>query len=271
MASVLDALSLLTPYDIDSRKVRIGPKTDGGYIFMNNITPEQIIISYGISFEYRFDSEMARRGHKVYMFDHTIDGINATSPNMLWFKEGVGATNADNSLFSIDDHLRRHAIEGSRMILKMDVEGYEFEAFEHITEHTLGRFEQIVLEVHGLSMLEDDTYRARFVEVFTKINRQFTLFHVHANNCDGANGITMVQGLPVSNLLELSYVNSSSVSRSPNKTLYPTALDYPNVPGKDKLLWFYPFIPTTVSLQDFALCDQRVDYAERMRAAGLEL
>jgi Methyltransferase FkbM domain len=260
MNPVVEALSLLTPFDIDRQKIRIGPKTDGGYIFVNDISARQTVISYGIGTEYRFDIEMAERGHDVYMFDHTIENIQAENKKLHFFREGVaGDTDISQNLFSIKDHLHRHQIRGDRLILKMDVDGAEFDALEAGPDDTLDRFEQIVLEVHWLNNLDDLAFRDRFHRIFRRLNNAFTLFHVHANNWDGPNGLAIVSGIPVSTLLELSYVRSASVHRRPSQTLYPTALDYPNVQGKDKLLWFYPFLPTLLSQESFAACAERVE------------
>lgn len=273
MSTVVEALALLTPYDIDKPKVRLGPLADGGYIFVDDISPDQAIISYGISTEYSLDAEMAAKGHDVYMFDHTIAGITATSERMHFFREGVaGVTDPAASLYTIEDHLSRHEIAGDRLILKMDVEGAEFAALNAVPEPVLERFEQIALEVHGLHRMEDVTYRETFCTVFQKLSRLFTLFHVHANNHNGPNGLHIVSGLPVSSLLELSYVRTSTVKPCPSRTLYPTSLDYPNVRKKEKLLWFFPFIPTCVTPEGFALSEESVREATRrggMKRAGL--
>ena len=173
---------------------------------------------------------MASRGHDVYMFDHTIEPLKFENAKLHFFQEGVaGRTDVSQNLFAITDHLRRHQINGDRLILKMDVEGAEFDAFEFIPDDTLHRFEQIILEVHWLNNLEDSDFRAQFCRIFQKLNRIFTLFHVHANNWDGPNGFAVVCGIPVSPLLELSYIRSTSVRRRQSQTLYPTALDYPNI------------------------------------------
>jgi FkbM family methyltransferase len=259
MNSVVEALSLLTPFDIDRPKIRIGPNTDGGYILLNDMSSNQTIISYGIGTEYRFEIEMAERGHDVYMFDNTIEAIQAENKKLHFFREGVaGCTDISQNLFSMKDHLHRHQIRGDRLILKMDVEGAEFGVLEAVPDDTLDRFEQIILEVHSLSNLDDLVFRDRFRRIFRRLNSAFTLFHVHANNCDGPNGLAIVSGIPVSTMLELSYVRSASVHRLPSQTLYPTALDYPNTPCKDKLLWFYPFLPTLLSQESFAACAERV-------------
>lgn len=261
MNQVVDALSLLTPFDIDKPKIRIGPKTDGGYVLADCLSPGQTVLSYGIGTEYQFDIEMAHRGHHVYMFDHTIEPPPIKNANIHFFQEGIGnRTDVAKALYGLADHLRLHHIAGDGLILKMDVEGAEFDAFEAADEATLARFEQIVMEVHGLDCLDDSAFRSRFCKLFRKLNQAFTLFHVHANNWDGQNRLAIVSGVPVSPLLELSYVRSARVNRRPSATLYPTPLDYPNVPQhKDKPLWFYPFLPTSLDQERFAACAERIE------------
>jgi hypothetical protein len=268
MNPVVEALSLLTPFDIDRPKIRIGPNTDGGYILADCISPAQTVLSYGIGTEYRCDIELAERGHDVYMFDHTIEAIQPGNKQLNFFREGVaGGTDISQNLFSIKDHLHRHQIRGDQLILKMDVEGAEFDALEAVPDDTLDRFEQIVFEVHSLNNLDDPDFRNRFRRIFRRLNSTFTLFHVHANNYDGPNGLAIVSGIPVSPLLELSYVRSARVHRRASQTLYPTALDYPNVQGKDKLLWFYPFLPTLLSQESFAACAERVERLQGLKPA----
>ena len=268
MNPVVEALSLLTPFDIDKPKIRIGPNTDGGYIFVDDISAHQTVISYGLGTEYRFEIEMAKRGHDVYMFDHTIEPIQAENKKLHFFQEGVaGGTDISQNLFSIQDHLHRHQIRGDRLILKMDVEGAELDALEAVPDDTLDRIEQIVFEVHWLNNLDDLAFRDRFRRIFRRLNSAFTLFHVHGNNFDGSNGLAIVSGIPVSTMLELSYVRSASVHRLPSQTLYPTALDYPNVQGKDKLLWFYPFLPTLLGQESFAACAERVERLHDLESA----
>jgi FkbM family methyltransferase len=269
MNPVVDALSLLKPYDIDRPKIRIGPKTDGGYIFADCLSNTQAVLSYGIGKEYGFDIEMARRGHEVFMFDHTIKDIQARNRKLHFYCEGVGGrTSASANLFSIHDHLNKCRIAGDRLILKADIEGAEYEALEGLPVETLSRFEQIILEVHWLNRLDEFFFRDRFCKVFRKLNSLFTLFHVHANNWNGQNGLSIVGGIPISSLLELSYIKSSLVQRRPSRTLYPTELDYPNITQfQEKLLWFYPFLPTSITNESFAECAARVeDFHDRQIA-----
>ncbi len=268
MREIVQAISLLTPFDIDVPKIRLGPPTDGGYILADCLDQAQSVLSYVISVEYRFDIDMAARGHQVFMFDHTIDGINVVHPNMHYFKQGVaGETDPAALLYSVNAHLQMHQIAGERLILKMDVEGAEFEALIAMPDDVLGRFEQIVFEVHGLGHLGDAGFRARFCRLFEKLNRQFTLFHVHANNHDGPFAYVVAGGVPIPVLLELSYIKTDRVRRRASQTLYPTDLDYPNVDQRDKLLWSYPFMPTIAPAEAFSRCLHRLDEQDRARRA----
>jgi hypothetical protein len=277
------ALSLLTPYDIDVPKIRIGPKHDGAYILADCFIPEeQPVMSYGISDQFDFDREMAERGHDVFMFDHTIDGLRDPHSRMKWIKEGVahrydatipgfvtGESVPEENLYSIEDHLSRLDIKGNRIILKMDVEGYEFGAFSNISEASLRRFEQITMEVHGLHSMDSSIiYRTAFINVFEKINRHFTLFHVHANNVDGPGSYLYVDGMPVSNLIELSYIRSDVVHSRPNQTVYPTELDYPGQSNiRDKLMWIYPFLPASPDREAFRKSWEHVNATDPANAA----
>ena len=259
MTTIVDALSLLTPFDIDKKKIRLGPHTDGGYIFVDDMTAEQAVVSYGISTEFGLEREFAYRDHEVFMFDHTIPGIDTQHPRMHFFREGVaGRSDKANSLYSIADHLSRHNVQGNRLILKMDVEGAEFDALIHLPNEIMSRFEQLVLELHSLDRLGESGYRAGFCELIKKLNHQHTLFHVHANNFDGPDTFVFVGGLPVTRHIEISYVRSTSVTRRQSRTLYPTLLDFPNTAQRDKLLWIFPFMPNAVDAETFALCARRV-------------
>jgi len=149
-----------------------------------------------------------------------------------------------------------NGVTSDRIILKMDVEGAEYDALGAVDDATLGRIDQIVMEIHGLKKLWRPKRLEAFVKMMTKLNGRFTLFHVHANNYDGRE-LHVLSGLPVSNLLELTYVKSSRVRRSPSTTVYPTLLDQPNLPWVDKLLWFYPFLPTTAGIDAFRAGHER--------------
>jgi len=241
---IFELLALLTPWDIDLDKFRIGRRGDGGYVAADQLHPKQAILSYGISNEVSFDLEMAEAGFKVWQFDHTIDGAPVAHDNLIFHKEGVaGRDRPDEKLFTVEAHAERFAINLDGAILKMDVEGSEWDVFDQMSPDTLGRFDQIFVELHSLGRLSRPRFAGIFSRVMAKLNAQFTLFHVHANN---ARPLVPVETFFTPGLLEVSFVRTDLVKRRRSRTWYPTDLDFPNVAKKPDLnLWLYPFAPTT--------------------------
>ena len=240
--TIFDRLALLTPWDIDLEKFRIGRKGDGGYVVADTLRPHQAVLSYGIADEVSFDLEMAEAGFKVWQFDHTIPKAPVEHRNFTFTREGVAATDRpDDLVFTIDSHADRLGIKLTDAILKMDVEGSEWDVLDTISEETLGQFSQIFLEFHSLGRLPRPKFANQFRRVMEKLNAQFTLFHVHANN---ARPLVPIETFFVPGLLEVSFIRTDLVKRRRSETWYPTELDFANVAKRPDLnLWQYPFAP----------------------------
>ena len=259
--SVLGTLSLLTPWDvIGCGKLRIGGNSDGGYVLLDRLRPEQPVLSYGVGLDSSFDFDLARRGHPVFMFDHTVDGPPAAMPpGALFTREGVAASaDPEKRLDTVESHLRRHALLGRRdVILKMDVEGSEWQVLSVLPEALLDVFEQIVFEFHWLNGLGREDFAAMVRQTLRRLNTHFTLCHVHANNYAD---LRLVEGVVVPPVLEATYVRSELITRKPNRTLYPTEYDRPNKPDKkDMVLSIYPFMPMAVPPAAFEPLARRLD------------
>lgn len=241
---VFEALGLLTPYDIPGMaKRRYGRRRDGGYVLLGDLQDVDAVFSLGIGDEVTFDLELARLGKTIFMFDHTVEGPPVGHANFRFFRQEIaGQSDAAAGRHSVVDLVQRLGCAGRRdLLLKIDIEGGEYEVFAATPRDTLRQFRQITMEIHGLLQLGDAAFRTRFVAAMARLNDDFTLYHVHANN-SGALGF--VDGFPMADVLELSYLRSDIASRAPSATLYPTALDYANWPPRpDCLLWFYPFLP----------------------------
>jgi hypothetical protein len=237
---VFETLCLLTPYDIPNRrKIRVGSSNDGGYIMLDCFTPGQKVFSYGLSWNIAYELDFAKRGQTVFMFDHTIDALSVDHPNFRWAKEGIAANAVPELLLStLADHVARYAPDGRDMILKLDVEGAEWETLAAMPDDLLGHFEQIVIELHDLHLLADAPWRKRAKDALAKLADQFTLHHAHANN--HAPLIVVDNAFTVASVLEVSYVRTASVERRKTSTLFPTYLDAPNDPNRpDAPLWLF--------------------------------
>ncbi len=242
--AIFDLLSDLTPYDVPGcGKMRVGSPNDGGYVMLDRLRPSQAVFSYGLSWNIAFEADLARRGHTVFMFDHTIEALPEQHPGLNWFKEGLAAVSApEQRLFALPDHLARLAPDAWGMILKLDIEGAEWDALAALPAAVLDRFEQIVVELHDFRRAGEPGWRNRAKTVLHKLAQAFTVHHVHGNN--HAPLAVVGNMFPVADVIEVSYIRRDLEPRAGLSALLPSYLDAPNDPARPEMpLWFFPFVP----------------------------
>jgi hypothetical protein len=64
---------------------------------------------------------------------------------------------------------------GRNVIVKIDVEGAEWDAFAQMDDETLARIDQLVVEFHLI-------HEMRFLGVIRKLKKHFEVAHLHYNN-----------------------------------------------------------------------------------------
>jgi len=211
---------------------------------------------------------MAVKGHRLFLYDHTIPSCPTENPSFNFHRVGIcGDNNPGPDLLTLEQHIANIANPSERLFLKIDVEGAEWDVFSTISRDTLARFDQIVIELHWFSHLNDPLFAGKLIKSLEKINEQFTLYHVHGNNCAP---ITKVNGFVVADVIEVSYVRTSLVTRSASKTVYPSPLNKGNTPHfYDHALLFYPFLPSSAELEQIRDMVDRVgaDYQPTPRPA----
>ena len=243
-ANLAEALGLLTPVDaagLDKR--RLGNLCDGGYVVAGAFLDVHAAYSFGIGPDVSFDLQLAALGIPVRMFDHTVKGPGTAHELFSFHKQGLGAADHPaESLFTLEHHLRACGDWGrTDLLLKLDVEGAEFDALAQCGPGLLRHFQQIVLELHWLQRLAEPVYYSDFVQALQVLKAGFHIVHVHANNCVP---IFLMENLPVPGVLELTLVRKDLIEAVPSRTAYPTALDFPNNHlAPDFPLWYYPFLP----------------------------
>lgn len=241
---MIDVLRFLTPYEIDKGKVRVGPEFDGGYVLADCIDSIDSVFSYGIGSNVGFDLSFAQKGVRVHMYDHTISTLPTEHQNFDFHREGIGPIEIPEvPIGTLEKHMMNAEVLSDRNILKIDIEGAEWDVLSVVSEELLSKFEQILIEVHMLTYLEHASHNEKMFRALQKLTRTFTLFHVHANNW---SPLAFVGGFPVVDVLELSFIRSNLVSRSPNQTIFPTRYDGVNRPDvRDYILSFFPFMPNS--------------------------
>jgi hypothetical protein len=240
---VYEVLRLLTPFDVVGvGKRRVGGIGDGGYVLLDQLDPEQPVMSFGIGPSVSFDFELAEEGFRILMFDHTIEALPGEHPHFTWYHEGVSDIAApDEQLDTLEHHMAKLPDGGAAPILKMDVEGAEWDSLAATPRASLARFAQITLEFHTLLELADPVFNARVQKALRALDADFVPVHVHGNNF-GSMGL--VGGFACIDTLEVTYARRDLFTIVPSATIYPTPLDTPNFDERpDFCLWFFPFLP----------------------------
>lgn len=160
---------------------RVGSKNDGGYLMCDNlIDGAETLYSYGISDEDNWGCELATR-LKVPV--HQYDCFTPHTPECATGKfdlhrECVGPrteTLKGKPFDTVTKQIEKNGDKGKRVLLKIDVEGAEWDSLLATSEAVLDKIEQMPMELHGVN-------EPRFLDLVRKLKRQFYLVSVHYNN-----------------------------------------------------------------------------------------
>ncbi len=227
-------LALVSPMDVvGGNLIRIGCPNDGGYILLDSGLRDAVAYSLGIAGDVSWDLQMANLGCQIYQYDHTIEALPQQHPAFHWFRIGVaGQDSPDGTMCRLDTLISRNGHGGRNdLVLKMDIEGSEWDLFEAMPVETLQQFSQIVMEMHHFAVAANHpaglVYLRKFEAVLRKLDATHQAVHIHANN-NGA--LAIIGGTILPDLLEMTYVRRSDHQFTECRRVFPTRLDMPNMP-----------------------------------------
>ena len=212
-------------YDINDkcyRYIRIGSKRDGGYIMVKPLSRTKIAYSIGICDNVDWDSQMVDKGYEVFMYDHTIEALPFMKKGFHWFKTGIcgGGGGVKASLQTLDAMLNDNGhSETDGMILKMDVEGCEWDVLDSISKNILSHFDQIVLEIHFILTSRD---KGQILRCLDKLSCTHDIVHLHANNtCK----VVYMNKCIIPDVLEITYLKKGYCKLKPMVDMLPRTMD----------------------------------------------
>jgi hypothetical protein len=160
---------------------RFGSANDGGYLMCENlIEPLDAGYSYGVGTNDDWGCEMSRGFHvSVHEYD-CFDPARPTCHDgrFVFHNECVGDQTGyrDSRFFdTLQNQISKNGDTGRRVIIKMDIEGGEWESLLAAPDELLASIPQLAMEMHGF----DDP---KIVEVLRKLKRNFYLVNLHFNN-----------------------------------------------------------------------------------------
>lgn len=207
---------------------RLGRRGDGGYIMLDDFDNHKIAYSFGISDDVSWDKDAIANGvSDIYMYDHTIDGLPEDDKGFHWQKTGITGIYAESmpELRTLKQLLEDNKhIEKTGMLLKMDVEGAEWDVLGNSDSNILNKFSQIVLELHDMNKKENHEI---IVKALKNLNKTHALINMHGNNWQGYE---IGDGFSMPDALEVTYLNKMEYGHllQPCVAFLPTDVDEKN-------------------------------------------
>jgi hypothetical protein len=106
----------------------------------------------------------------------------------------------------------------------MDIEDAEWDVIDSTDTSTFNKFRQIIVEFHGLARMDQPFWQERIERALKKLRISHVPFHVHGNNW---GSYSIVCGVPVPDVIEVTYAKRSCYDFVSNQEVFPTPLDYP--------------------------------------------
>lgn len=215
-------LKLLRPLNPGINLIRLGPMSDGGYLVPDDLNNIKACFSPGVCEESGFEKDCAKRGMKVFMADLSVDGPATTDERFHFIKKYIGAYTSANFI-SINDWVAGVLPNNQdELILQIDIEGYEYEAFLSLSEDLLNKFRIIVCEFHNLHNLGSRPFFNIASSVFNKLSIHHQCVHAHPNN---STSTIKIHGLEIPTVMELTYLRKDRVLENTPYQKYPHNLD----------------------------------------------
>src|SRR5438552_1803879 len=160
---------------------RFGSANDGGYLMCENLSePIDAAYSYGVGPNDDWGCDVSRRYHvPVYQYD-CFDPARPTCSGgaFVFHNECVGdRTGYRKAHFfdTLENQISKNGDISRRVIIKMDIEGGEWDSLFAAPDELLASIPQIAMEMHGFD-------NPKIVEVIRKLKRNFYLVNLHFNN-----------------------------------------------------------------------------------------
>lgn len=227
---------LFTPFVSKTKKIRLGNNSDGGYIVLKEpISSVKKLISFGVGDNIEFELQIENNYNiTTDMFDGEPD--YRVFPDLKDIPTGAVVKISNKKMNYHKYHVTKHNINSilpeDDFILKMDVEGAEWEILREINDTTMEKMKMLAIEFHFGNY---DCYTKNnpydIIDVLTKLKNTHTLIHVHGNTNGG-----FVENMKLPAVLECCYVLNEYATNEIDMSEYPILdLDYPNLPFHTEL------------------------------------
>jgi hypothetical protein len=219
--------------------IRIGGEGDGGYLLPNVFDKISYCFSPGVDYTANFEKELSENfGIKSFMADASVEMAPFADKNFDFIPKFLGAHSRENFI-TLSDWISQSNLESdTNLLLQMDIEGGEYDVLIYENSQTLASFSAMVIEFHSLQKLFEKDFLKMVSAIFEKIYKNFSICHVHPNNCCG---IASLDGIEIPRVIEVTFIRNDLITEyaNENSLSLPHPLDSKNVKNNDDI--FMPF------------------------------
>ncbi len=227
-------LQKLVPVSTNHKLVRVGGSNDGSYLIPDDLSNIQYCFSAGVGDNTNFESQLfIDFGIKSHLLDFSVvspDKPFVESFTKLWLSS---SSRKENST-TLTDWVNKYKKLNSECILKIDIEGAEYESLLVTPTEILSEFAIIVIEFHDTETWSEPSYFEVIEHIFGKLLEHYYVVHLHPNNCCG---LTNIAGISVPRVFELTLHRKDKVSSFKSRDSIRHYLDTPTLSREPELLW----------------------------------
>ena len=161
-------ISVIAPKGTNLKLMRFGGLGDGSYVLPQEyVTKGTYLVSGGIENNNEFEISLANRGVRGIQVDNSINQPPKTHKNLEFRK--VTINDSDSQTETTLSSLMKFSNSKGRLIVKLDIEGYEWKTLAALTKNELASIDCLILELHNLSLISDSEKGKEILEVLEKI------------------------------------------------------------------------------------------------------
>jgi hypothetical protein len=199
-ASFQEFFELLSTDRLESISLtREGSTYDGGYVFCDLGVKYEKLISFGVGDNCDFEFSLSRLVHEIDLYDHTVDELPLQIKNGTFHKIGLSHLNMHG--FTTLHEVSRDLFAGQHNLLKIDIEGGEWNSINFTDTQVLAKYSQIFLELHNLHQIHNSDCLEQYTKVLKKLRKNHYLVSIHGNNWSPYN---VIKGVPIPDTVEIT-------------------------------------------------------------------
>lgn len=203
--------NFLIPFKV-KKLIRLGRNFDGGYLVCKNTLKYcENLITLGVGDDISFEKDFYAKNNnaKIFLYDYTVNHLLFLRIILKYLRRLITfRTKLDNLIYSIKNYfnfinlvnqgsvslfrlrvvrkIRKgfdiqlsqifKKIKSKNNLLKIDIEGSEYEIIEDIIKND-PKINMLIIEFHWIN-----NYKKKFINSIKKLKKKFDIIHLHVNN-----------------------------------------------------------------------------------------